>query len=262
MSCFRKYFPGGQRATILLGPEEELRDTIPKKILYENSSFFNDHYDTVEAEDWKDDTVKLPDVDPQLFDLAIQCLVSKDFTLEPDPVRSKSSEITILLDLMSLAAMLGLPDPSEPINKQLRDILINDRRALRRMHIRKAFRLDDKHGIQELFVKAVVREYMQTRSSRLNSDEIDTEDTGDTDDDDDDEERYRDGAHRAFQAKYRFSFQKELSTIRAFKHQLLEEQDNVLNSGKKFVARSGTRLRNVIYSTKYADPLDGELFTL
>lgn len=259
MNCYRKYFPGGENAIVLLGPKEEVRDTIPKKTLCENSTFFSDYYDMMEEEEWEDNTVELPDVDPHMFDLAVQCMVSKSFTLEPNPSRSKSSEITILLDLVSLTAMLGLPNPSAPVIEKLRDILVEERRALRRKHIRRAFELDEGQDIQELFVKAVVGEYMRTRGS--SSEEIDTEETDD-EDDDDDESKHRDEAHCTFYSKHKFSFLKELSTIRDFKLQLLEEQDKVLNSGQKVLARSATRSRTAVYTTTYNDPLGGAGFSL
>lgn len=240
---------------ILLGPEEVLRNTIPRKVLYENSSFFRNHYDKAEEEE--DDTVRLPNVDPQMFDLAIQCLVAKGFTLEHDCNRSKAFEITVLLDLMFLTVTLGLPDPSEAVVEKLRDILVAERRALKHKHMKRAFELEDGHSIQGLFVQAVVSEFMKTRENRSNRDSIDT----DTDDEDD-ESRFRDAAHRHFTYKNGFRFQKEFKTIRAFKLQLLEEQNNVLESGRKKLLRSATKLREAIYTTEYTDPLDEEVFFL
>jgi hypothetical protein len=194
-----------------------------------------------------------------MFDLVIQFLVAKTFTLEPDPNRSATTEITIILNLVFLAERLGFPDPSGPVIENLRGILVEDRRALRRGHIKRAFELEDEHGIQRLFVQAVVRDYMKTRGTKLNSNEIDTDGT---DDDDDEEVVHRDGAHRAFHNKDKFWFHKEIKSIRAFKYQLLEEQDSILKSGKKVVTRQATRKQREIHTIKYVDPLDGEWFYL
>lgn len=243
---------------ILLGPEEELRDTIPKKTLREYSTYFSDHYKTAEAEEWEDDVVRLPDIDPQLFDLAIQCLVCKNFTLEFDPNRSKSSDIGIILELVFLIDMLGLPDLSEPITAKLREIIIDDRTVLRRKHIKRAFELDEGHSIQKLFVQAVVCEYMKTRGNAANRHEIDVQDT----DEEDEEIKHRDMAHRSFYFLNRFAFQKQFETIRAFKFQLLEEQDNILRGSEKVLVRSGTSKKHAVYNTTYHDPLDNKGFSL
>jgi hypothetical protein len=105
----------------------------------------------------------------------------------------------------------------------------------------------------------VVRDYMKTRGTKLNSNEIDTDGT---DDDDDEEVVHRDGAHRAFHNKDKFWFHKEIKSICAFKYQLLEEQDSILKSGKKVVTRQATRKQREIHTIKYVDPLDGEWFYL
>lgn len=193
-----------------------------------------------------------------MFDVIIQFLVSKTFTLEPDPNRSTTTEITIILDLVFLAERLGFPDPSDPVIERLRGILVEDRRALKRKHIKRAFELEEEHAIQHLFVHAVVRDYMKARDAKLNSNEINTEAT----DDDDDESVYPDEAHRAFYNKDKFWFRREIRSIRAFKYQLLEEQDTILKSGKKIVTRQATRRQRETHTIKYVDPLDGEWFYL
>lgn len=261
--CLRKYFPGGRCATILLGPREELRDTIPQRVLYENSSYFSDHYDSVEAEEKVDDAVRLPEVDPLMFDLVIQCLVTNTFTLDTDPMRLKATEITILLELIFLNDKLGLPDIGQAVVEKLRNILIDDRRALRRKHIKMAFQLEEDHSVQELFSQAVVREYMKTSSTKQNGHEMDAgDDSSDDDDDDDDELKHRDGAHRALHMKNRFSFQRELDNIRGFKFQLLLAQDKVIKSGKKVMVHQATKLRPAVHAIKYADPLNEAPFYL
>ena len=139
--------PGGKNAVTLLGPEEELRDTIPKKTLREYSTYFSNHYKTAKAEEWEDNVVRLPEINQQLFDLAIQCLVCKKFTLEFDPNRSKSSDIGIILELVFLIDILGLPDLSELITAKLQEIIIDDYIVLRCKYIKRAFELDEGYSI-------------------------------------------------------------------------------------------------------------------
>jgi hypothetical protein len=216
-------------------------------MLRDNSSYFKNVYEQQENDNNSlDDTIKLPDVDPDLFDLAIQCLVAKDIALQPNLARTSIEEITIILNLAFLIIKLGFPDLGEATVCQLKKILINERKALRVQHIRRAYTLPAGHPIRYLFCQAVVREYMmETRASNG---------FGKMDNDDSDDE-----LTPAQASAYRpgFRYKQLLETIRDFRHDVLEAQDKVLKEGyTDKVIKQATKRSPQQTERHYQDPLD------
>src|SRR4051794_30501193 len=70
-TLLRKYYPDGRKVSLLLGPNELRQETLPRRLLYDNSSYFKAIYDQQERDEELDETIKLPDVDPDVFGLAI-----------------------------------------------------------------------------------------------------------------------------------------------------------------------------------------------
>lgn len=60
----RNYFTGGRLASVLLGPNEISRDTIPVLALCLISPIFRDHFATQEDDEFAAQTIKLPELDP------------------------------------------------------------------------------------------------------------------------------------------------------------------------------------------------------
>jgi hypothetical protein len=219
-------------------------------VLYENSSFFRTRYDALDGSEVSEQII-LPDVNPRVFDLALQTLYCKKFSLELDVGLSTEKEITLLLDLVELSIMLGFPDPGLPVVDHTRFLLVEKRRALTTTHIQRAYTLEANHPIQKLFVQAAIQQYM--RRDR----EYDQPDEGEEycypDDDLDD-------AHADYDFDYgmRFRYIREFRSITAFKTDLMYAVNDVLTASEEQVIWGSKKTnRPQQRMTVYQDPLDG-----
>jgi hypothetical protein len=245
-----KYFRGGECARILLGPDEILRDKIPKDILCNSSKYFRNHYRSMERKGKCDiNTVRIPDVNPELFDLAMQYTVTKSIMLKHGT--TNSVEIKVSLDLIFSMLQLGLPDPSKLLAERIRKLLIEARQALKPKHVQRAYNLRKGHPMRQLFVQASIKEYMTLLTSGPKYGNIRPAD------DISDHEDMCAANYAAFSAG-RFRFQKELENISEFEIEVLKEQDRVLKSGEKIPQ---PRKKSTAVTT-YTDPLDGSQFYL
>ena len=221
-------------------------------MLAENSSYFKDLFEQQANAEAYDDTLKLPDVNPDLFDLAVQCLVTKTIALQADVARSASQEISILLDLVFLMLKFGFPDPGEAAVSHMRGVLINKRTALKNQHIRRAYTLPDGHPVCDLFCQAVVRQYMMSTYNR-SRDNLRNDDSDEDEDDDD--------LTPAQAAAYRngFEYKPVLNSILAFKHDIQDAQDKVLKEGFIIkVTKVATKRSPQQTERWYRDPLDDD----
>jgi len=247
----RKYLTDGERHShLILGPEREVCNDIPRKVLYENSAFFRNKYDNFDGSEINEE-IALPDINPRIFDLAIQCLYCKDFTLEVDADLSVEKEITLLIDLVDQSIKLGFPDPGQPLVSHLRQLLIMKRRALTTTHIQRAYALEANHSIQKLFAQAAIQQYM--RRDREYDEPEEGEEYCYPDDDLDDAHAARD-----FDYGMRFRYIREFRSIAAFKNDLVYAVNDVLTASDEQVNWANRKTnRPQQKMTVYQDPLDG-----
>jgi hypothetical protein len=233
-----------------LGHKGEARDTIPKTLLYNNSTYFKNKYDEMDGSELNEE-ISLIDVKPAIFDLVIQCFICKNFTLEHDANISKAGEIGIILEIVELSLELGFPDPGDAAIAHLKSILISSRSALTSNHVRRAYRLPDSHPIQKLFAKAAIQAYMR-RDRHYDMAGVDRDEDVNFPDNDLDEAR----ARSIFGLGMHFRYIRERRTIKGFKMDLAEAMDEVTsNADKRLVSRSR---RHQELETVYKDPLTGE----
>ena len=199
-------------------------------------------------DDSNDGTLKLPDINLDMFELALQCLVTKSISLAPNAQRSISDEISIILDIFEVSKKLGFPAPGEPVINLLRHILIQKRGALKCKHIFKAYTLGHKHPVQKLFTEAVIQHYMRTRSGDLDEDNgyesADDEDLGD--------------AHIALYFSKKFRYARVRDEIDQFVSDMHKAQDKVLSRPiEKLLKVNGrtSKKGGGITVTFYTDPL-------
>jgi hypothetical protein len=190
-------------------------------------------------------TIKLSDVQPEIFDLAIQFAICKTIQLNRSQARTKSAEITSMLDLVLLAIKIGLPGAGYGIAARLKDILIDQRNALQGSHIETAYTLKKGHPIRKVIVKSLARAYFvfqEPPTSRK-------------------AQVYRkgegDNARRNAFSGERFIVQDQLDSLDEFKRELSDATMDILHNRNDCSSRSGKTHR-----ISYTDPLSGENFSL
>jgi len=188
---------------------------------------------------------------PTIFDLAIQALVCKNFTLEHDPNITKSDEIGIILEIIELSQYLGLPDPGAATIPHLTAILTNTRIALTTSHLRRAYRFPNEHPVQKLFTKAIIQQFMRRDVS------LDVEGKDEEEDDcfPDDHLDYA-RVQGMFGIGMRFRYIRERRSIKQFKRDLADAMDEVTSAKEQRPVNFGKKRHEVL--TWYKDPLTGE----
>jgi len=136
----------------------------------------------------------------------------------------------------------------------LEKLLIKDRGALKGEHIKKAFKLPLKSGIQKLFVKAAVRPFLEFRDHGGNRDLDDSEA--------EDEDQELEEQYAIAYGPSKFVFQKEADSIDAFGKALFKEVRATNSRREKEILCTGGRKRKETVTTWHLDPLTGERFTI
>jgi len=68
---YRKTYPDRSSVVVLLGPNEARRANIPKQVHYENFMHLKEHIDAANSQASARLEIRLPDVSPEIFDLAV-----------------------------------------------------------------------------------------------------------------------------------------------------------------------------------------------
>ena len=222
---------------------------IPKKVLYDSSQFFKAAIDSATAQDLAENGIRVQGASLSTFNLAMQWIGCKKIRLEHSQCRSKASELTAVMELVQLGVMLGIRDIGQNMVERLREIIIEDRDALKGHHIRCAFALGPGHGIRTLFINACVRLLIEFRGDGK---------SGSDPGYDDDEEEEVDAARLGAFAPLRFRFQAEMDVIEDFERNLLRAVQHTLATREMVrVQRNKT-----MFTAWFEDPLTEERFTL
>jgi len=200
-----------------VGLEEVVRDTIPMEI-YSKFERLNDIFESRPSVGSSTIEIKLPDIDPNLFDLAIQLVASRHTHLSFVPGASRAEQITTIIKVISEAQKLGSHGRQgavEVIVDKLRGLLVTGRRKARDdltiTHIAMAYKLPKGHCLRKLCVDTAVRPRLEWREPEM----------GDSsDEDENDEEDEMDEAHRARKGGYRFMYQTAIEKIPDFKSEV------------------------------------------
>lgn len=240
--------------------DDVLRTNIPRSLLYESSPYFQKLYDNFMTSGEDDEVIRLPHIKTEIFDLAFQMLVTKDFAIENASNMDAEEQLNVILSMVLVSLELGFPDPSDQAVKHLTTILFDHNRyALTSRMIRLAYRkLPRGNPIQKVFSKVVVQQWIRRDKVR------------DDDDKNNESVRYPDPDERLTEAEYngyfginnRFRYIAEVNSISAFKQDLLgavgEVHENML---KKVVPGSKGGKKNVKTSF-LVDPINGEEWAL
>ncbi|KAK0126139.1 hypothetical protein ONS95_007758 [Cadophora gregata] len=133
---------------------------VPKAALLKVPGF----RDWLEANSRQDKAMKITNVSLETFNLAMMWIVCSVGRLTPNQRRSKSDELTALIDLAVFAESVSLPlgNKTEWFMSSLKTTLVKYRKALRGSHIRRAFEdLRGGHQVRKLLVQASLRAYVE-----------------------------------------------------------------------------------------------------
>lgn len=252
----RRTYPEESGVTILLGPEQEPRKTLPMKLLYDNFEFFKGEFDatpSVGPSTWR---IEVPNVLPSSFDLAIQFVVCSNLTVESPrslDIDSHKNAISALLELKSDTIKLGLDERKlhhldALIVEKVRAFLIEKRHSLKGYHIEKAYSLKDNYSICNLFVKAAVRPCLEP-SEYLAHEDMD----GHSTDSDNVARRSSAGSYSGF------PFRRQKNHISAFENDLAMEVLQTVETNERPLLRNGRRSATKVI---WIDPLTEEAFEL
>ncbi|CAL3964115.1 unnamed protein product [Diplocarpon coronariae] len=155
------------------------------------------------------------------FDLAMQYAVCHNGRVEPAQAKSKSDEITALVDLAICASQVGLRlgTNTSPFMVNLKALLVDHSEPLLGLHISKAFEhLEDGHRVRSLFVKAAFKSY-----ATFNISGQDIRRAGSDGEDSDESDAGLNPAQLAFYRTSKFRYHREFKRFNAFKLGLYEE---------------------------------------
>jgi hypothetical protein len=247
-------YPESTSIAVLLGPDRVLRDNVPCKVLCENFQLLKLYIQAATSQKSGPSKIQIrvPEVTPVAFDLVVQFVICNNIMLDANP---NEEQINSILELVEAAIHLGLPGLTSLITRmvfKLRGILSNDHLALKRSHIRGAYGLEkDGEPIQELFVLASVRRYLQYQSeSRTVSQFEDGED---------------DGMNAAQQASYsgsEFVFSQEMKRIPQYKEKLWEKVHECLATREREKRRPERGPKPAVWVAVYTDPLTDNRFEM
>lgn len=194
--------------------------------------------------------MKVTGVSLETFNLTMQWFVCSVGKFTPSQCRSKSTELTALIELAIFAETIGLPlgNKSAWFMSTLKTTLIKHRNALNGSHIQLAFKnLTPNHKVRKLLVQASLRPYAEFHHAG--------EDLNCSDDDDDSN---MNPAQRAAYRRSRFCFEKEFNSLEDYQAELLREFHRVWWNRNSFNHRYSSRHSCRI--TNLTDPLTGEIF--
>jgi hypothetical protein len=192
-----------------------------------------------------EEAINLPDVDRAAFDLTIQLAITKSFRLQRGKCKTRSTEITALLELVSLATRLGCSGASWIVAARLKETLMDRRSSLQGSHIETAYTLGKGHPIRKVIVQSLGRAYFVMREEcTLRTAQLYRRGEGDS-------------ARRSAFGGERFMFQDQLESIEAFNSELSAQAIDILRDRNIITSRSG-KTRTITYT----DPLSGEEFSL
>ncbi|KAE9381426.1 hypothetical protein N431DRAFT_505950 [Stipitochalara longipes BDJ] len=204
------------------------------------------HFTTI-REQFSDETttIDLPDVSRGLFDLVIQLAITKSVRLHESQYKTRSTEITALIELVILATRLELPGAGYIIAARLKEILINKRDALQGSHIEMAYTLKKGHPIRKVIVQSLGRAHFTLQQGPPSKKA----------------QVYRrgegDNARRSAFGGDRFLFQDQIDSIDDFNLELSRQAVDILHDRNVNMSRSG-KTRTITYT----DPLSEEDFSL
>ena len=219
----------------------------PRGLLSHHFNFFKERFNlpTVEATGIPTaETVELPDVERRIFDLAIQMAITKSFQPHISQTRTRTIEITTLLQLVILGTRLGFSGAGHIAATRVKEILMDRRNALQGSHIETAYSLGKDHPIRKVIVQSLGRAYFILKQGRASKKPV-----------------YRrgeaDNARRNAFDGDRFIFQDQLDTIDDFNLELSIQAIDILHDRNEITSRSG-KTRTITYT----DPLSEETFSL
>lgn len=222
----------------------------PKSVLCRHFKFFEMQLNQQPAPmevacDGAEVTLELLDVDRAIFDLAIQLAITKSLRLHSSQSRTRSIEITALLELVVLATRLGLSGAGHILAARLKEILVDRRNALQGSHIESAYTLKRGHPIRKVIVQSLGRAYLVLREGRM-SKKAQLYRTGEGD-----------NARRSAFGGERFMFQDQLDSILEFNSELSTQVIDIIHDRNEIMSRSG-KTRTITYT----DPLTEDEFSL
>jgi hypothetical protein len=207
--------------------------------------FFKEQLELSPSDALDEEIIEIRDVSREMFDLAIQFAICKSVELSKPNTRSRSVEITSMLDLVFVAIRLGLSGLGYGMAVRLKNVLIDKRNALQGSHIERAYRLNRGHPIREVIVQSLGRAYFTFQDSPTSGKTpIYSKGEGDN------------ARRNAFSGE-RFLFQDQLDNLDEFKRELEGEVISTLKHRTDIRSRSGKT-----HKISYTDPLSGEIFTL
>jgi hypothetical protein len=217
----------------------------PKGLLWKNFDLFREQLESSPHGALCEETLELPGVQREMFDLAIQFAICKSIQLNKSQAKRKSDEITSMLEFVLLAIKIGLSGPGYSIAARLKDILVNQRNALQGRHIETAYTLKKGHPIRKVVVQSLARAYFAFKEPATSRQT----------------QVYRkgegDNARRNAFSGERFIVQDQLDSLDEFNRELSDEAMNILRNRNDHYSRSGKTHR-----ISYTDPLSGENFSL
>lgn len=220
----------------------------PKGLLSRHFRFCSEQLKTTPSESTaepREETIDLPDVDREVFDLAIQLAITKSFQLLKAQSKTRSTEITAVLELATLTSRLGLSGAGCIIVARLKEALLDRRNSLQGKHIEMAYTLKKGHPIRKVIVQSLGRAYFILRQPPESKKR----------------QLYRrgegDNARRNAFGAERFMFQDQLDSIDDFNLELSTQAIDIMHDRNELISRSG-KTRTITYT----DPLSEEEFSL
>jgi hypothetical protein len=190
-----------------------------------------------------------------LFELAIQWSVCKNIEIATLRYQTRSKQFDLIMSLVLFAKRHGLQGLGSDMVNHLKPLIIKQRSVLKPSHIRDVQTLISPHPIQELFVQAAVKPYLEFRIDPNHREMAASFPSSSSDD-----ESYRDEAHRMAFAGNHFIYEKELKNYPEFELELMRLARKLWwkrEVTKKSGGRGGLGIRTFI-----VDPLDGEQILL
>ncbi|EHL03341.1 hypothetical protein M7I_0560 [Glarea lozoyensis 74030] len=142
--------------------------------------------------------------------------VCKNIEIDTLHYQTRSKQFDLIMSLVLFAKKYGLRGLGSDMVNHLKPLLIKQRSVLKPSHIRDVQTLVSPHPIQELFVQAAVKPYLEFRIDPNHREMTASFSSSSSDDD-----SYRDEAHRIAFAGNHFMYEKELKTCPAFELELM-----------------------------------------